>query len=406
MQTKNNRYERMTNMKKVNGKSFITISALTLGMMAAFSGCGTKASGAETTAAEVSNIAGTVMLSVNPEIEIGYDENGKVLELEGINEDGKSIVSSHSGYENKECEIVLADLVKEIHKAGYFEQTVDGNAKNVVLKLSEGSEYPDDDFVYDLAESVREAVAECELDSEAVSISEDDLDENGYIGIEKAQELLKAQLGLDDVTFHSKDYDLDDGVYEFEFVSKGVEYEYEVDAVSGKVREADKVNNDDWAAQDADDADDKNDDKADDKQNETVIKIPVGGDDRDDSDDGNDDADDRDDGRDDSDDRNDDADDRDDDRDDYSGSNDDSDDGNDDADDQYDDDAYEPDDDDDDYQPAAPPASAPANPPASAPAAPAAPPASAPVNPPVNDDADDDDGDDDGDDDSDDGDDD
>ena len=36
-----------------------------------------------------------------------------------------------------------------------------------------------------------------------------------------------------------KDYDLDDGEYEMEFVLDGVAYEYEVNAVTGKVAEMD-----------------------------------------------------------------------------------------------------------------------------------------------------------------------
>ena len=45
--------------------------------------------------------------------------------------------------------------------------------------------------------------------------------------------------------FVEKDYDLDDGDYEVEFILDGVEYEYEVDAYTGKVKEVDIDHRDD-----------------------------------------------------------------------------------------------------------------------------------------------------------------
>ena len=54
-----------------------------------------------------------------------------------------------------------------------------------------------------------------------------------------AQSILSTQLGRDDLQFVEKEYDLDDGEYEVEFVLDGVEYEYEVNAYTGKVTEMD-----------------------------------------------------------------------------------------------------------------------------------------------------------------------
>lgn len=76
-----------------------------------------------------------------------------------------------------------------------------------------------------------------------MALNEDDYDDTygdrGYINAQAAQNILSTQLGRDDLQFAEKDYDLDDGEYEIEFVMDGVEYEYEVNAVTGKVTEMD-----------------------------------------------------------------------------------------------------------------------------------------------------------------------
>ena len=36
-----------------------------------------------------------VLLSVNPEIEVSYDSHGVVLEIEGVNDDGRNVVSGY-----------------------------------------------------------------------------------------------------------------------------------------------------------------------------------------------------------------------------------------------------------------------------------------------------------------------
>ena len=82
-----------------------------------------------------------------------------------------------------------------------------------------------------------------QIGSQTVALDNDDYDDTygdkGYINAAAAQNILSTQLGRDDIQFVEKDYDLDDGEYEVEFVMDGVEYEYEVDAVTGKVTEMD-----------------------------------------------------------------------------------------------------------------------------------------------------------------------
>ncbi len=186
---------------------------------------------------------GTVLLSVNPEIEMDYDEAGNVVALTGLNTDGQAVLASYTGYEGKPCTTVVGELVGAMNAGGYFDATIDGHEKNIVLKLERGSAYPSDQFLNELAEAVRLVVETDQIGSQTVALDDDDYDDTygdkGYINAAAAQNLLSTQLGRDDLQFVEKDYDLDDGEYEVEFVMDGVEYEYEVNAVTGKVTEMD-----------------------------------------------------------------------------------------------------------------------------------------------------------------------
>ena len=186
---------------------------------------------------------GTVLLSVNPEIEMDYDEAGNVVTLNALNPDGQAILASYTGYEGRPCTAVIGELVDEINAGGYFDTTIDGHEKNIVLKLERGSAYPTDQFLNELAEAVRLVVETDQIGSQTVTLDSDDYDDTygdqGYISAAAAQNILSTQLGRDDIQFVEKEYDLDDGEYEVEFVMDGVEYEYEVNAVTGKVTEMD-----------------------------------------------------------------------------------------------------------------------------------------------------------------------
>ena len=186
---------------------------------------------------------GTVLLSVNPEIEIDYDELGNVVALNALNDDGRAVLEAYTGYEGKPCTAVVSELVDEINAGGYFDATIDGHEKNIVLKLERGSAYPTEQFLNELAEAVRLVVEADQIGSQTVTLDGDDYDDTygdrGYINAAAAQNILSTQLGRDDIQFVEKEYDLDDGEYEVEFVLDGVEYEYEVNAITGKVTEMD-----------------------------------------------------------------------------------------------------------------------------------------------------------------------
>ena len=255
-----------------------------------------------TPAAAETQPAGTVLLSVNPEIEMDYDAAGSVLTLEGKNDDALAVLSGYTGYEGRACADVVGELVGRIHQGGYFDDTISGHERNIVLKLEQGSAQPGEAFLEELAAAAQSASASGQIGSRAVTLDEDDYDDaygdKGYISAEAAQEVLSAQLQRDDLQFVEREYDLSDGEYELEFVLDGVEYEYEVNAVTGKVTEAERDGADDDGRDDLydDDWDDGQDDLYDDDWDDSQDDLYD-----DDWDDGQDDLydDDWDDGRDD-----------------------------------------------------------------------------------------------------------
>ena len=94
------------------------------------------------------------------------------------------------------------------------------------------------------------------MKSNTMVVNDQDLDNQGRIGTAKAQEIALCSNGSFRSCLRQREYDLDDGVYEMKFTANGVEYEYEIDAVTGKVLEADREHNDDWKQVDQDDDDD------------------------------------------------------------------------------------------------------------------------------------------------------
>ena len=245
-------------MKKMNAKRMgIVLSAglLVAGLSACGAGESSEGRDAKTAPTavptrEAVQPAGTLLLSVNPEIELDYDQKGNVLALEGINADGKKVVEAYPDFEGKSCRDVVGDLVTEINEAGYFDTTIEGHEKNIILKLAKGSEYPDDDFLEGIAEEVRTTVEANQIGSQALALDEDDYDKTlgskGYISAEAARDIISKQLGRTDLQFVEKEYELDDGVYEIEFLMDGVGYEYEVNAVNGKVQKVEAYDDTDY----------------------------------------------------------------------------------------------------------------------------------------------------------------
>ena len=83
---------------KLRRKLFAAVSSLAVAAAVLLTGCGAPAQ--EGTALKETGI---LTLSVNPEIQIEYNRDGKVTALTGRNDDGKGIVEAYPDYIGKDC---------------------------------------------------------------------------------------------------------------------------------------------------------------------------------------------------------------------------------------------------------------------------------------------------------------
>ena len=229
---------------KRNGtwKSILCILLLLCALLSGCAGQGTAAPPAEET--------GFFTLSVNPEIRVEYDREGKVVSLTGQNDDGKEIVDGYRDYIGKDCRTVVEELVTAIYQAGYFVADVDGRENSVLIQVASGAMVPNDGFAADLGDGARETVEALQLTAGVVTIGGSDYDPayaaNGgaspYITLEKAQEiaLTQANVAAADAVFEDRDFDFERGtpVFELEFTANGVAYEYDIHAGTGQVLKA------------------------------------------------------------------------------------------------------------------------------------------------------------------------
>ena len=154
-------------------------------------------------------------------------------------------------------------------------------AQATVTKLK--LDYEDGVRVYEIEFVTDDAEYEYEIDASTGAIREKSVESRGktrqdsasYIGVDRAKRIALSRAGLSagDVSFTKAKLEKDDGVrvYEIEFRAGGTEYEFEIDAVTGRVLESsvetktpETPAHDDRRDWDDDDDDDDRDDRDDD----------------------------------------------------------------------------------------------------------------------------------------------
>ena len=78
---------------------------------------------------------GTIILSVNPAVELEYDREGLVIDVIGLNEDGLTLAAQKEDLLGVPCLVALQRLIVDIHDAGFFISDFGGEGREIFLYL-------------------------------------------------------------------------------------------------------------------------------------------------------------------------------------------------------------------------------------------------------------------------------
>lgn len=153
-------------MKTTKKKSLLTI-ALALGLsLAVLSGCSQNDAASTSTAsapaessAQVAS-GGTLVLKVNPEIALAYDDAGLVTGLTARNGDAEAILEKSGDLIGQPARDAVRQLVTLIGEAGYFVEEVEGERRQITIEIEPGSVLPSDAFLDEVVADVKSTVAE------------------------------------------------------------------------------------------------------------------------------------------------------------------------------------------------------------------------------------------------------
>lgn len=226
-------------MKKTNLRKLFAVlmsAVLLLGLLAGCnsSGAGSteSTSGTEDTSVATPIASGLLVVNANGAVNVSYDKDGLVLELEGIDENGIELVGEYENYLGESCSDVVCTLIKSSSAAGYLAES-----NYVVIKQAVGSQLPGTNFMDELTTDAQAALDTVNSSAALMVITEEDLDDDGYINLETAKALTLAHLKLENFDLFDGSAAPVDGVYGFNVTAGTLDVDLLVDAVTGAVWE-------------------------------------------------------------------------------------------------------------------------------------------------------------------------
>ena len=157
---------------------------------------------------------GVLVLKVNPEIAIEYDENGIVTGVTARNNDAIEIINSCEGLIGQETRDAITALVSAIGEAGYFVEEVEGEYRQIVLEIESGSQIPSDTFIDEVIDAIKNTVKNNDWKVSLDLENESDYDMSDYVDSDYDDTDYDDSDYDDDTDYDDSDYDDDDTDYD------------------------------------------------------------------------------------------------------------------------------------------------------------------------------------------------
>ena len=107
---------------------------------------------------EIKADGGILVISVNPEIAVEYDNSGIVTGITARNNEALTIINNCQGLIGSKTKDAVNKLVTAIGEAGYFVEEVSGQTRQITIEIEAGSALPYDGFMDEVVEEVKTCV--------------------------------------------------------------------------------------------------------------------------------------------------------------------------------------------------------------------------------------------------------
>lgn len=175
--------------------------------------------------------AGMLVLNAAAALNISYDADGLVLNVEGINEGGENLAAEYTDYLGKSCSEAICDLIAASVTAGYLNEEVN----YAMIKVAVGSAMPGATFMETIQKDAEGAIANAGSTAALVVLTEENLDDNGYIDLESAKVLVAAYLAVKSLDTIDGTPEPVNGMYNFRITAGDYADDLIVDGISGDV---------------------------------------------------------------------------------------------------------------------------------------------------------------------------
>lgn len=227
-------------MKNTNLRKLIAVLMSAIMLLGLLVGCnnneGTETSGstdATDSTSATPKASGLLVVNANGAVNVFYDQDGMVLELEGIDDDGSALIAGYEDYLGESCSSVVCTLIENSVNTGALDRT-----RFVMVKQAVGSSLPGTNFLEELKSDAQAMLDALNSTAKLLVIGEEDLDQNGYIDLISAKDMALAYLDMADFDSFDGESTPTDGTYYFTVTFNGIEEYVSVNAVTGLVSNA------------------------------------------------------------------------------------------------------------------------------------------------------------------------